>query len=160
MADSTDMVVIGANFGSGSKGGLMSTFLMGVYDPKTNKWKTVCKVGNGHDDETLKELQNFFKPKMVKVDRDFTKVPDWLDISRTVVPDFIVKDPKKSAVWEVVGSEFTNSKKHTAAGITLSPIYNSHVFTHPVHAFLPPVHAFHLHTFHLHTFSSSRLVHF
>jgi DNA ligase-3 len=44
MADSADMVVIGANFGSGSKGGLMSTFLMGVHDPKTNKWKTVCKV--------------------------------------------------------------------------------------------------------------------
>jgi DNA ligase 3 len=44
MADSADMVVIGANFGSGSKGGLLSTFLMGVYDPKTAKWKTVCKV--------------------------------------------------------------------------------------------------------------------
>eukprot|EP00026_Physarum_polycephalum_P000759 Phypoly_transcript_00760.p1 GENE.Phypoly_transcript_00760~~Phypoly_transcript_00760.p1 ORF type:complete len:1368 (+),score=261.80 Phypoly_transcript_00760:145-4104(+) len=119
MADSADMVVIGANFGSGSKGGLMSTFLMGVHDPKTNKWKTVCKVGNGHDDETLKELQNVFKPKMVKVDRDWTKAPDWLDIDRTVVPDFIIKDPKKSAVWEVVGSEFTQSKKHTAAAISM-----------------------------------------
>lgn len=44
MADSADLVVIGANFGSGSKGGMLSTFLMGVYDPKTSKWKTVCKV--------------------------------------------------------------------------------------------------------------------
>ncbi len=59
MADSADLVVLGANFGSGSKGGMMSTFLMGitisltviflicvagVHDPKTNRWKTVCKV--------------------------------------------------------------------------------------------------------------------
>ena len=29
MADSADMVVLGAYFGTGSKGGLMSTFLMG-----------------------------------------------------------------------------------------------------------------------------------
>lgn len=70
---------------------------------------------------------------MNKVDRDFTKVPDWLDIAKSLVPDFIIKDPKNypiakkyllvvlildiSAVWEVVGSEFTQSKKHTAGGI-------------------------------------------
>lgn len=56
-------------------------------------------MGNGHDDATLKELQAFFKPRMVKVDRDYTKAPDWLDISRTVVPDFLIKDPKKHPLF-------------------------------------------------------------
>ena len=44
MADTADLVVLGAYYGSGNKGGLMSVFLMGSLDPVSNKWKTVCKV--------------------------------------------------------------------------------------------------------------------
>jgi hypothetical protein len=47
---------LGSYYGSGSKGGKMSTFLMGkkkinsgVYDEKNKIYKTVCKCGNGHD---------------------------------------------------------------------------------------------------------------
>lgn len=52
-------------------------------------------MGTGHDDATLDGLQTFFKNKMVKVEHDYSKVPDWLDISKSVVPDCLVKDPKK-----------------------------------------------------------------
>lgn len=45
MADSADLIVLGAYFGTGSKGGLMSVFLMGVYDEQSKTYKTVCKVG-------------------------------------------------------------------------------------------------------------------
>jgi ATP-dependent DNA ligase len=34
----------GAYFGTGSRGGIMSTFLMGVLDHATKRFKTVCKV--------------------------------------------------------------------------------------------------------------------
>jgi DNA ligase-3 len=44
MADSVDLVVLGANFGTGNKGGLRSVFLMGCWDDSDKKWKTVCKV--------------------------------------------------------------------------------------------------------------------
>jgi len=37
MADSADLVVLGAWYGTGNKGGLMSVFLMGCYDEKSNR---------------------------------------------------------------------------------------------------------------------------
>ena len=83
MADTADLVVLGAYYGTGSKGnprtktfyvncsivnckpifsgGMMSVFLMGTYNQFTKQWCTVAKCGNGHDDKTLervnKELQ-------------------------------------------------------------------------------------------------------
>ena len=50
MADSADLVVLGAWYGSGNRGGKISIFLMGCYDQNNNKWKTVTKVHTGHDD--------------------------------------------------------------------------------------------------------------
>ena len=38
----------------------MSIFLMGVHDPKTDKWCTVTKCGSGFDDATLAKLQTQF----------------------------------------------------------------------------------------------------
>ena len=46
-------------------GGLMSVFLMGVYDDSCDKWKTVCKCGNGHDDATIMKLQKQLKMKKI-----------------------------------------------------------------------------------------------
>ena len=57
MADSVDLVVLGAYYGTGAKGGMMSVFLMGVFDEVAGVWKTVCKCGNGHDDAKMAELQ-------------------------------------------------------------------------------------------------------
>ena len=39
-------------------GGMMSVFLMGVYDKSCDQWRTVAKCGNGHDDATLERLQD------------------------------------------------------------------------------------------------------
>jgi DNA ligase-3 len=44
MGDSADLIVLGAYFGTGSKGGKMSTFLMGCYDESCKKFRTVVKV--------------------------------------------------------------------------------------------------------------------
>jgi len=44
MADSADLVVVGAYYGTGAYGGMMSVFLMGCQDPASGQWKTVCKV--------------------------------------------------------------------------------------------------------------------
>lgn len=41
MADTADLVVLGAYFGTGKKGGLMSVFLLGCYDFDTERWFTV-----------------------------------------------------------------------------------------------------------------------
>ncbi|KAL2713181.1 DNA ligase 3 isoform X1 [Vespula squamosa] len=117
MADSADLVVLGAWYGTGQKGGMMSIFLMGCYDPDMDKWLTVTKVHSGHDDAMLEALQN--KLDMIKIGKDPAKVPQWLRANKPMVPDFVARDPKKQPVWEITGAEFTNQGVHTADGISI-----------------------------------------
>lgn len=119
MADSVDLVVLGGYFGTGSKGGLISVYLMGVYDKKSDQYKTVCKVGNGHDDATIDRLDRHFRPLMEKINQDYSSIPSWLDCNRGLVPDFVMKNPRKSQVWEITGAEFSISNKHTAGGYSV-----------------------------------------
>ncbi|AFB76951.1 DNA ligase [Cotia virus SPAn232] len=116
MADSADLVVLGAYYGKGKRyGGIMSIFLMGCYDEDTNTWKTVTKC-SGFNDETLKELQSI---DMIKISKNKDKIPTWLNINSIHYPDFIVNNPKTSPVWEISGYEFTKSPSHTADGISI-----------------------------------------
>lgn len=117
MADTADLVVLGAYYGTGNKGGLKSVFLMGTYDPKTSKWYTVTKVGNGFDDAKLNKLQT--KIDMVEIKKKPELVPDWLVVHKSLTPDFVVKNPKHSPVWELTGAEFSKSDTHTADGISI-----------------------------------------
>ncbi|XP_011635365.1 LOW QUALITY PROTEIN: DNA ligase 3 [Pogonomyrmex barbatus] len=117
MADSADLVVLGAWYGTGNKGGMLSVFLMGCYDEKRDKWLTVTKVHTGHDDATLAALQD--ELDMVKIGKDAEKLPNWLLAKKPMVPDFVAKDPKKQPVWEITGAEFTNQGVHTADGISI-----------------------------------------
>ena len=122
MADSADLVVLGAYYGSGNKGGVLSTFLMGVWDktipaggPK--QFKTVCKVGNGHDDAKLASLNEQYKATMAPCVGK--TAPAWIDIHSSHMPEMFVKDPMKADVWEIIGAEFSQTKTHTAAGISM-----------------------------------------
>lgn len=117
MADSADLIVLGAWYGTGKKGGMMSVFLMGCYDPSTKKFCTVTKVHTGHDDETLERLQT--ELDMLKISCDPTKIPNWLRCTKTMIPDFVAKDPRKQPVWEISGAEFTQHDVHTADGISI-----------------------------------------
>ncbi|CAD6208389.1 GSCOCG00003393001-RA-CDS [Cotesia congregata] len=118
MADSADLVVLGAWYGTGNKGGMKSIFLMGCYDEDRDKWLTVTKVHSGHDDDTLAKLQD--QLEMVKIGKDPNLVPGWLRANKPMIPDFVAKDPKvKQPVWEITGAEFTNQGVHTADGISI-----------------------------------------
>lgn len=57
MADSADLVVLGAWYGTGKKGGMLSIFLMGCFDETQNVWKTVTKVHTGLDDAAMEKIQ-------------------------------------------------------------------------------------------------------
>ncbi|XP_076168075.1 DNA ligase 3 [Ptiloglossa arizonensis] len=117
MADSADLVVLGAWYGTGNKGGMMSVFLMGCYDKEHKVWLTVTKVHTGHDDATLTMLQD--ELDMIKISKDPSKVPSWLQANKPMIPDFVARDPKKQPVWEITGAEFTNHGVHTADGISI-----------------------------------------
>lgn len=58
---------------------------------------------------------------MVPIKKNETNVslPGWLVINKTLIPDFVVKNPEKSPVWELTGAEFSKSDKHTADGISI-----------------------------------------
>eukprot|EP01062_Namystynia_karyoxenos_P058924 TRINITY_DN5036_c1_g1_i7.p1 TRINITY_DN5036_c1_g1~~TRINITY_DN5036_c1_g1_i7.p1 ORF type:complete len:1159 (+),score=375.54 TRINITY_DN5036_c1_g1_i7:75-3551(+) len=123
MADTADLVVLGGYFGSGSKGGIMSTFLMGCLDRAASaqgtapRWKTVSRVANGHDDATLAKVNAELRPQMEEIRRKPAACPRWLHCHNSHLPDLVVKDPTKAPVWEVMGAELTVSKTHTADGI-------------------------------------------
>lgn len=118
IADTADLIVLGAWYGTGKKGGMMSIYLMGCYDEKKKQFCTVTKVHNGLDDETLERLQN--ELDMVKISREPSKVPDWLNCSKVMIPDFVARDPKAQPIWEITGAEFSKQYDvHTADGISI-----------------------------------------
>lgn len=104
LADSADLVVLGAWFGTGNMGGLLSIFLMGCYDEDTKLWKTVTKAHSGLDHAQINELQRL-KDKMVRPDAK--RLPRWLSCNKPLVPDMIAKDPHAMPVFEIVGAEFS-----------------------------------------------------
>uniref|UniRef100_A0A8C1CW78 DNA ligase n=1 Tax=Cyprinus carpio carpio TaxID=630221 RepID=A0A8C1CW78_CYPCA len=98
-------------------GGIMSSFLMGCYDPESKKWCTVTKCSGGYDDATLARLQK--ELDVIKIGKDPSKIPGWLKIVKNYYPDFIIRDPEKAPVWEITGAEFSKSEMHTADGISI-----------------------------------------
>ena len=56
---------------------------------------------------------------MNKIKQDYNMVPHWLKCTRQMAPDFVVKDPKKSPIWEITGAEFSKADIHTADGISI-----------------------------------------
>ncbi|BAB65183.1 MULTISPECIES: ATP-dependent DNA ligase [Sulfurisphaera] len=102
MADSVDLVVVGAFYGRGKRGGKLSSLLMAAYDPETDTFKTVCKVASGFSDAELDELQK--KLMEIKLDKKDPRVDSQLE------PDIWV-EPKYVA--EIIGAEITLSPEHT-----------------------------------------------
>lgn len=117
MADTADLVVLGAWYGSGKKGGILSIFLMGCYDSKDHLWKTVTKVHSGLDDITNDEVHN----SLIKLTEraDANQTPSWLLCKKALVPDVLAKNPLDMPVWEITGAEFTKAEAHTASGISI-----------------------------------------
>lgn len=116
LADSADLLVLGAWYGSGSKGGQLSAYLMGCVDLTIPsglpaRYKTVCKVGNGLDDTTITVLTGKYAALMGPTNR---QAPTWLNCHPSHLPDVVVRDPTEADVMEIIGAEFSLSKTHTS----------------------------------------------
>lgn len=118
IADTADLVVLGAWYGTGKMGGQYSIFLMGCYDTKTSVWKTVTKVHSGLNDMEMERVHRKINPLMEKCDGN-SKLPSWIQLNRTMIPNALAKDPSKMPVFEVTGAEFTQSDVHTASSISI-----------------------------------------
>ncbi len=104
LADTIDLVPIGAFTGRGRRARTYGALLMACYDDKNDKFKTVCKLGSGFTDEDLERFPHIFKefqlkqkPKNVVVDK-LMEAEVWFE------PKFVV---------EVQGAELTLSPVHT-----------------------------------------------
>ncbi len=102
MTDTVDLVVIGAFYGKGRRGGKFGALLMAAYDPDTDTFKSVCKVGSGFTDEDLERLDDMLKPYI----RD--RKPPRVDSN--MKPDVWVEP---ALVAEIIGAELTLSPIHT-----------------------------------------------
>ncbi|ABM80287.1 DNA ligase [Hyperthermus butylicus] len=102
MSDTVDLVVIGAFYGKGRRGGKFGALLMAAYDPDTDTFKSVCKVGSGFTDEDLERLDDMLKPYISD------KKPARVDSQ--MKPDVWVEP---TLVAEIIGAELTLSPIHT-----------------------------------------------
>jgi DNA ligase I, ATP-dependent (dnl1) len=102
MADSVDLVVVGAFYGRGKRGGKLSSLLMAAYDPETDTFYTVCKVASGFSDAELDELQK--KLMEIKIDSKDPRIESEMEPDIWVQPKYVA---------EVIGAEITLSPQHT-----------------------------------------------
>ena len=52
-----DLVVVGADFGSGKRAGWYGSMLMACYNEQTSKFETIAKCGSGFTDEKYTEMK-------------------------------------------------------------------------------------------------------
>ena len=79
LADTIDLVIIGASHGRGRRRGVYGTFLLAAYDKDRDVFPSITKIGTGFSDE---DLQMF--PKLLKPYESEVKPPN---VESLLVPD-------------------------------------------------------------------------
>jgi len=58
LGDSMDLVLVGADYGTGKRTGWFSSFLLACYNEDTERFQTICKCANGFTDERFLQLKD------------------------------------------------------------------------------------------------------
>ncbi len=103
LADSADLVIVGAIHGRGKRTGLYGAILAAAYDDMTDTYPTVCKIGTGFTEEMLEE----FKERLEEHKLEIRNPKVISDIEADVWFEPV-------EVIEVLGDEITSSPTHTA----------------------------------------------
>lgn len=106
IGDSADLVPIGAFHGRGKRTGVYGAYLLACYDPDTEMYQPITKLGTGLSDEVLKKFYDQLKEKVVD------KPPSDYAIGEGIKPDVWFE---ASCVWEILGADLSISPKYTAA---------------------------------------------
>jgi len=110
LTDTLDLVVVGAFWGRGKRAGTYGALLMAAYDPKTDQFYTVCKVGSGFTDEDLIKLRQLLDP--YKIPHKHPRVVSKMEPDVWFVP---------AVVLEIIGAEITLSPLHTCCAGSIRP---------------------------------------
>jgi DNA ligase-1 len=101
LGDSLDLIVIGAYFGRGKRTGLYGTLLLGTFNPETNNFPSICKVGTGFTDESLDQLYQILSNKVTL--KKNSKIVSEMEADVWFEPELVL---------EIVASEITLSPIH------------------------------------------------
>ena len=101
LADTLDLVIIGAFYGKGKRTGKYGTYLLAAYDKEKDIFESISKVGTGFTDEDLEKFQVLLD--QYKLSHKHSRVNSKINPDIWFLPQIVI---------EVV-----------TFGITLSPIY-------------------------------------
>lgn len=107
LGDSVDLVPVGAFLGKGKRAGVYGAYLLACYDPETEMYQLITKLGTGLSDQVLKDFHAEMEPlAREKPSNDIAlyenqQKPDvWFEAK---------------VVWEILGADLSISPKYTAA---------------------------------------------
>ncbi|KAK9462887.1 ATP-dependent DNA ligase [Lipomyces oligophaga] len=107
LGDSLDLVVIGGFYGRGKRTNWYGAFLLACYNPDTQEYESICKIGTGFSEEMLEKLYKQLSTTVMKSARAYYSCVT----SGPVAPD-VWFEP--TMVWEVL-----------AADLSMSPVYRA-----------------------------------
>jgi len=110
LADTLDLVVVGGFYGKGQRKGTFGSLLMACYDPESDTFKTVTKVGTGFTEDDFKKLEEILMPR--KLDHRHPRVNSILEADMWFEPYLVL---------EITGAELTLSPVHTCGWGKVSP---------------------------------------
>jgi DNA ligase-1 len=106
LADTVDCLVMGYYVGRGKRSDFgIGAILVGVYDEKSQSFKTVAKIGTGFSDDEWRQIKKMIDE--IKINQK----PKEYDVAKELIPDVWAK-PK--IVIEIQADEITKSPIHTA----------------------------------------------
>lgn len=107
LADSLDLVPVGAWFGKGKRTGVYGAYLLACYDEESGEYQTVCKVGTGFSEVALESLCQSLGNRNCTRDEK----PKNVIVGESMSPDVWFM-PGESEVWEIRAADLSISPVH------------------------------------------------
>jgi DNA ligase 1 len=104
LADTIDLVIIGALHGRGRRTGKYGALLLAAYDPKSDMFQSATKVGTGFTDEHLEQFYSNLEKHVIP--HRHARVETGMEMDVWFEPAVVI---------EVIASEITLSPSHPAA---------------------------------------------
>lgn len=105
VGDTFDIVPIAAYKGKGKRTGVYGAYLLACYDPDTEEFQCITKIGTGFKDSDLESLATSLNPFLIDKPKSYYRY------SETLEPD-VWFEP--SQVWEVLAADLSISPVHKA----------------------------------------------
>ena len=112
LADTLDLVIVGALHGRGRRTGKYGALLLAAYDPKSDIFQSATKVGTGFTDEHLEQFYSNLKTHVIE--HQHARVEAGMEMDVWFEPAIVI---------EVIASEITLSPSHPAAKNSVRRVY-------------------------------------